>query len=236
MARAPRNSAGERIILTPSEKKGNHQSDDEVLVSVEAKDVARFAGKSIKTLFLIIIGFIAVIAALYFLLSATLMTAIPLPANNGDAEDSQEKEWVWISRNVFIGGVPDNGEHAFVSLSAPVSETYIDKLMQTFRSVPDAAIVEIVGGPFGEVTISQERETIIDGDPTGYTTAITDPLELNRQYIVLCVAGECSRGDTYIIHQDNIAGGVNGIITTQGLQEYTPINPEKQTGTNEGEG
>lgn len=215
----PQNAGGEKIILGPNDQ-GRHRSNEEVITAVDPKDVAKAAGRGIGTLIKVIIGFILLLIALYLGLSSTLMGAFSLDSTTDDA-GKEQTEWVWVTRNVFVGGIPEPGDQALVSLSDTVSTTYMDKLFQTFRSIPDPAVVEVVTGPFGRVS-SPNGEILIDDNPTGYLSSMPD-VTLNRQYVVVCVVGSCEPGSIHIVHQDQIAGRVDGMITKDGLKPYEKV-------------
>lgn len=215
----PKNAGGEKVILDGNEK-AKYRSSEEIITTTDTKTVVTAAGRGIGTLIKLLLGFVLVLVALYLGLSSTLMGAFSLEATTDD-QGEEKTEWVWVTRNVFVGGIPESGDQALISTTSEVSTTYLDKFMQTFRSVPDPAVVEVVAGPFGAVS-SPNGEILLDQNPTGYAFSV-DNHTLNRQYVVVCVTGACTPDTAYVIHQDQIAGRADGMITKEGIKPYEKV-------------
>lgn len=158
-------------------------------------------GRLIRTI-LTVVGF-AILATLglYIALGATLIRATPTPGWDGVTV---------IRSGTFLGGNPPVGAHAYVS-TKPYEGTLLQKLQHSFTPLPGGSVVEVVAGPFGELSVNPDTTAILfNGEETGYT--LPEGVELPTQYVgdnflTLCVAGECEGESALSVTEKNTIWG-----------------------------
>lgn len=164
----------------------------------------------IKTVFLLILGFLLVSTVIYTLLGSTLMSAIP-----------QKDGYVWVQHSTFNGGIPQKGDYIYASTTQKVDPSMLGKLKETYTGLQDAGVFQVIAGPYGNVT-SVNNQLFIDNAPLHAKGSLkTGSITLNEEYLTTCVESttSCKKGYLYVIPQDNISGEAKSHISKSGSIE-----------------
>ena len=190
------------------------------VVTLEKTNVTEQVGRGIKGIILTVAIVLGVALALYAIASATLMAAVPT-----------KHGITGVVRATFVGGVPEQGQFAFVSDDPGIDNGFGSRLLQGFIGVDSASTVEIVAGPYNAVSNGPDNEILVDGEPSGYYGKVT-PVTLNKQYIAMCVHGDCEtkNSDAVLVKQDAILGESKGLISTSGIQDFSSVKGKTETG------
>lgn len=123
-----------------------------------------------------------------------------------------------FSNGAITGGyIQEKGEIVYASLSQPAGPDFISQLITSFSGgAPQGIIGEAVAIDYTGTIIINEDGTIdiTDGDKTAtlegkYNGNRTGKQQLNDQYIIQCIAGECEKGELLIVNKDNVHGIVS---------------------------
>ena len=198
-------------------KKGKHLDDNEVVIYNDIRGVSgnnvdyreeiielpNYKKKTKNILKVTISYFIFAVLAIvgvYVGVAGTLMVATPL-------SESHAESHVWIQRNKFPGGIPTIGQPVFASITEAAPTDFVGKVLQGFVEIPNSGIFLNIAGPNGEVH-SQDNAIFFKGEPTGFNGTINENnvIDLKRQYLMLCVSGDCNKDSYYLVPRENIIG------------------------------
>lgn len=153
---------------------------------------------------------IAVILILAVSLYVLIGTALLRPAY-------VEGHGVVMSRNLENNGQLPVGAVVLYNPNGEAVGTKVwHRALQTVWPIQGYAIGQIVAGPFGELEYSETDANVVTGIGNQRLTVPAtvvqaryeggNPKHLNRDVIMLCVAGPCTKGESIIAPQDVIAG------------------------------
>lgn len=113
-----------------------------------------------------------------------------------------------VKAPIYETGVIPVGGETLVSLDEPVDKSFFGKIKTAFTMHENVALIEIQGGPLGELTWTDEglvavNGRIIESNPLGF-----NPKKeyLSEEYIGVCIEGNCVPGDLIITDDDHIYG------------------------------
>ena len=179
----------------------------------------------VKTILGLTFAAIVVLFALYLALAATLMRAIP--------EWDDFPSFTWVKNATFVAGIPAPGTYAFLSTDT-VDDSPWGRLNQAFVGAEGGTVVQIIGGPYGEVHNDAYNRIFIAGEDTGFVGELPEQGEiLSNQYVAKCIGGACGEpGVIFIIGQDSLLGEAqfrynseDGFMTYSEGSEKSPSNP-----------
>lgn len=192
-------TSGSKTVLSDDEPEGKYGSlDDEVVWVGSTGNTTRL----LKAALTIALVTLVSLAGLYAVLGATLMRAVP-----------SEEGLVVVRSGSFVGGNPEAGQKIYISGTVPNDGSVKTKLKHSFMSIPDAATLTAVAGPYGEITVNDEGRMFFKGSDTTYDIDFEDaPLYLSDEVLAICVSGACDVGVAYVIPKDHIYGEVVGVL------------------------
>lgn len=150
---------------------------------------------------------VILLMGLYVVFAATLLRAVPT-TNIG---------FVPVKNVTYSGGIVPKDAQVLVNMDKKQGIEFMDRLKQSFVPTSDAAIIQIVAGPYGKMHWTEPDILSVDGYPTNVSLAPEEgeksPLEsreseyLEDEYLAICVKGACGEaGSGLIISKDNIMG------------------------------
>jgi len=148
------------------------------------------------------------IIILYLCFAATWLRIVPTTSGSG---------LVPIKNVTYEGGILPPGAQILVDTEEAQGTNVLDRLKQSFTPRSNAAVVEVVAGPYGEMTWASPEILTVNGEPIGYPFPADsegkspinseDPF-LKNQYVVVCISGDCNVGEAFIIDKEHIYGSV----------------------------
>lgn len=185
-----------------SDKKANISDFNEPTVKV-AKGTYR---KVVAVRFIKVISSVFVILlAVYGVFAVTLLRVVPTTTVG----------FVPVKNMTFEGGIAPADAQLLISVNTPQGTGFVDRLKQSFLPTDDAALVQVVAGPYGKMAWVEPDILTVDGYPTGLHLEAKEgdisPLEsrseyLKDEYLALCLEGSCEVGDAIIFPKDRIMG------------------------------
>lgn len=178
------------------------EDDDKGTYGAVSKDVVWVGGtgnpiKIAKAVMTVLIFAIIAALGLYTALGSTLIRLTPETTGG----------YTLVRNGTFLSGNPLNGDMIYVSNSVPNDGSMGQRLKYSFSPLPDAATLETIAGPFGEITLDEEGYIVFNGEGTEYHGQDqVKPRYLGNEFLALCVSGDCTPGDIYTIPKDNIHG------------------------------
>lgn len=146
-----------------------------------------------------------------------------------------------VKENTFEGGIVPAGElivvNPYQGEAGVVKDGYADRLLQGVAPNPDASVVQVVAGPFADLTWMESGLVQIDGELMDVTLD-EEPVDqdgktkrnLNGEYLVQCIAGSCHAGDGMILSGKNLYGL---LVEREGQREQygmAPIAADERSG------
>lgn len=185
-------------------------------ITIEKPEVAKAVKRGFGFVFGIVVSTALVLALLYLALASTLMAVVPGSGN-----------LTWVARATFVGGEPDPGKFVYITSDPSSNNGMVNKALQGTIGVEGGATVEIVAGPYGDVRSDKKGNIRLDKEVTGYTGNIKTHT-LNKEYLAICLEGDCTPGEALIVNQANLVGEAKGRVGTDGI---APFKSVKQTTT-----
>lgn len=208
MMKKPRLSLGNSDEATPVNAKprlgvkGDERSSVTTTKST-ASAVLESILRIVKTIIFFVITGVILFAVLYSSLSATLMFTAP-------SQDSQT-ERVWVARGAFPGGLVPAGSYVYGSGNAGESSSLITKAGEGYTGASQYFVAEIIAGPNAKVSVDDAGRIMVNDVATAYNGSVSNQM-LNKQYIGVCMEGNCEKGDILTIPEGNIYGEAKGIV------------------------
>lgn len=181
------------------------------VVAVTPKSATKAIKRGTNAIVKIVASFVLLLVVLYGSLAATLMVAAP----SADG-------FTWVVRGSFVGGIPEQGDFIYASTSHAVGTDAISKLTQAVVGVDNAAVFEVVTGPFNNIATDNDGQILVDGEPSGYFGEVEET-KLARSYLAACVQGACDEGTFVIVPHDNIAGEARGQLSLDGVGAFDSV-------------
>lgn len=160
---------------------------------------------------------------LYLCFAATIMRAVPTTSGAGI---------VAVKENTFRGGQIPSGVSILVDTQNEQKNGYVERLKQSFVPSKNAAVVQVVEGPYGSISWIASGLVTVDGELTDVHMSEQPQDEIGKakdklreEYLTVCVSGDCIPGEGLIVSQKNIYGLTlekHGVANTE-----TPIEGEK---------
>lgn len=182
---------------------------------VEVKEESWFsiAGGWIKGIIAFVLSLIVIIAGIYSGLAATLMFYSPI------SSDSSSRSLIIRNAWVDTGNEPPIGEEVIISTDSKLPEEWWNAILVGWVGISSPAKVEILTPNFDKLYI--EDGTVVsfnDPDETfkpfvssaafKYDKKENPVLnhQLDGQYLVKCISGDCKEGTYFIIEETQIFG------------------------------
>lgn len=203
-ALAPKKGRKPKVVTLDSNQNFNMGKTDGVVVDLSPKKVNL---NIFKIIFALIFGIVLIVVGMYAALSATIVRGVPLGGNTFAVTQSGTLE----------GGIPALDQQILADVGYIADNSTLGKLKQGFIGLNDPAILQVIGGPFGEVTVDPETKMLsYKGVPTTYTGDFPEnSYMLNNQYLAFCLEGSCT-GETVIIGSESITGEVTHKVVYEG--------------------
>lgn len=152
-----------------------------------------------------ILGYSAVgVFIIYLCFASTIMRIVPTVSGSG---------MVAVKENTYRGGTFPAGETILVDTVHAQGDGYVQHLKQAFVPTKNAAVVQVVAGPFDTIQWMESGLVIVDGSlssvylpdqPKNDDGSNKD--RLKNEYLSICISGDCVPGEGVITPKDNIYG------------------------------
>lgn len=193
-------------------KKSNRNAEFEEDVSSKEPEVRITKGMygrliSRRIFQILAFGGIAAIV-LYLCFAATWLRIVPTTSGSG---------LVPIKNVTYEGGILPPGAQVLVDRQDAQGANVIDRFKQAFTPRENAAVVEVISGPYGEMSWAQPGILTVNGEPIGVpfpadsegkSPINTEDPFLKNQYVAVCISGACEVGEAFIFDKDHIYGSV----------------------------
>lgn len=138
-----------------------------------------------------------VLVVIYLSFAATIMRVLP----------TEDLGMIPVKNNTFEGGLVPAGERIVVSMSHSQGQEATDYLQQAFVPTKNAAVIEVLAGPWGKFGWAEPGLIAIDGEVID-GVFMDEPAQttLESAYLAVCVEGACTPGQAYVIPSSNILG------------------------------
>lgn len=158
------------------------------------------------------------------LLASFLVLAIILLSVSWLAFGMTVKPTLWLNGTgwfvkigAWVEGQAPPGSIAF-ALNTPVDRSALAKFNRlTDPSSDGKGIVTIVANPQSVLSSSKQGTLVVDGADTGIPAKKNLTVYGTDNYLAVCQAGACTKGDLLIIPGDHVVGQVTGGIGVEGL-------------------
>lgn len=144
--------------------------------------------------------------ALYLVFAATLLRVVP----------TLDAGFVPVKNITYEGGIVPKDAQVLVSLDKKQGITAFERFKQAFVPASNAAVIEVVAGPYGKLGWTEPDILTVDGYPTDVVLEPAEgdksPLEsreseyLEDEYLAICIKGACEVGEGVIVPKDNVIG------------------------------
>ncbi len=163
---------------------------------VTSEEVRETFTLTFKVIMSVVVAAIISLVALYAFASGTVASAVHLGGG----------EFVWTERDAWEGGVPATGDQVTATIERPAANDFIGKVIEGVYIPTATGVFEIVGGPFGIVTVDEDtNEIIYNNEPTGLYGSL-EPRALENEYLTICAKGDCKANSYYYVSEDYIIG------------------------------
>lgn len=158
--------------------------------------LARFLGRGM----LIVLGSVVL---LYLIFAATMVRVVPTPSG-----------LVPVKNLTYVGDMVPPGAQVLVNVDGMEGQGYLGRLSQAFIPRKGAAVVEVVAGPYGQLTWAAPDIIAVDGKPAqvpmpaarGGGTPIAGKGFLSGEYLATCISGACIPGEAIIVPRNHMMG------------------------------
>ena len=155
----------------------------------------------LKTSIMFALSAALIMAILYVILAGTLLFFTSVSGN-----------LALVARGTFLGGNPSTGEIVLASNDVPASTDPLSKMKDGILGVPNSIVVEVLSNPNEIITKTSDGISVENGGTFSgnvkFPEGSDNPLQLNKQIAVQCVAGSCTVGDIMVLDTNLIYGEV----------------------------
>lgn len=153
-------------------------------------------GRIMKLLF----GIVVALLIVYFCFALTLLRIVPSTSGTG---------FQLIKGVSAPGGFIQQGNQVLASATHAQDQSWGNRLQTGFIPSDEWMLVEVVAGPYGELSVSEGQVTV---DNRVHSVNINlgafrnHGKYLSDEYIVNCISGACNPGQALIISKEQVAG------------------------------
>lgn len=151
-----------------------------------AKRVLTFIGASI-----------IVSTVIYLCFAITIIRVIP--TNNAG--------FIPVRNLTADGGVAKPGSQIVVNVLDSQGDGILDRGKQALLMTSNAAVVEVISGPFGKISPGPGNTIAVNGK--AISTPLVRPITkqyLDNEYVVKCLKGNCAKNMGFIVSANNLYG------------------------------
>lgn len=141
---------------------------------------------------------------IYICFASTIMRAVPTISGAGI---------VPIKENTYPGGEYIPGKTILANTQFKQDKGHLERLKQAFIPSKNAAVVEVIAGPYNSIKWIESGIVTVDGKLTEVrlseqpkTSEGKAKERLSAEYLTICISGDCTPGEGVIIKKDNIYG------------------------------
>lgn len=218
MIKKPRLSLGqnaeEEQSSTSRPRLGVKSDDRNTVTSTKstATAVAESTGRLLKGILILVAFAVILFGVLYSGLSATLMFTAP-------SEGSQTNR-VWVARSAFPGGVIPDASYVYGSATQAADNSIFTKIQEGYVGSANYFVAKTIAGPQDKVSNDSEGKLLIGGKATEYKAKVSGS-SLNKEYLAVCMEGNCTKGEVINIPENNIVGEAKGFVN---IEKFTFSN------------
>lgn len=162
--------------------------------------VSKKVGRKVlkKKISFIVICIVVSLIVIYLCFAATIIRFIPTTNGMGP---------VLIKNSTYVGNILPKGAQVIIDTKSENDDGIIDHLKQTVIPTKNIAKVEIVAGPYGKLSYS-DNIVFVDGNSTDVSIdeGLTDSKYLQNQYVAKCLEGDCSNEKGLIFKGKQLVG------------------------------
>ena len=148
----------------------------------------------------LLFGITVALLIVYFCFALTLLRFVPSTSGTG----------VQLIKGVSApGGFIQQGNQVLASAEQEQDQSWGNKLQTAFVPSDEWMLVEVVAGPYGELSVSEGQVTVdnrVHNVNINLAAFRNHGKYLSDEYIVNCISGACNPGQAMIIGKEYIAG------------------------------
>lgn len=148
----------------------------------------------------LLFGIVVALLVVYFCFALTLLRFVPSTSGTG----------VQLIKGVSApGGFIQQGNQVLVSSEQEQDHSWGNNLQTAFIPSDEWMLVEVVAGPYGELSVSEGQVTVdnrVHDVNINLGSFRNHGKFLSDEYIVNCISGACNPGQTLIVGKEYVAG------------------------------
>jgi hypothetical protein len=115
-----------------------------------------------------------------------------------------------LTKNItYSGGIIPEDAVVLVSKTDEANDSILGHLKNSFVPVSSASKVKVIAGPYGELSWAKPGLVSVDGKLKDTILPEKPEEYLKDQYIVECISGDCTEGESFIVSKNNVIGSLS---------------------------
>lgn len=194
-------SSGEEATPQGKLSSGNFTENGEPETGPRAPELRiakRLYRRRIARKSLTLIGAAIIVSTVIYLCFAVTIIRL-IPTNNAG--------FIPIRNLTAEGGVAKPGDQIVVNVIEEQGDSIMDRAKQSTFMTSNAAVVEVLAGPFGKISPGAKNTIAVNGKALNAPLVRSIPNEyLDNQYVVKCIKGNCAQGMAFVVSVKNVYG------------------------------